>query len=60
MAGKRKYDGDTDLISLRVPSGLHETLKRRAIQEGRTKSEFVVRAIETALPDEPETGTIFD
>lgn len=58
MAGKRKYENTTDLIAVRVPTALNDALKRKAEQEGRSKSEVVVRTLEEAMPASPPT--IFD
>jgi predicted DNA-binding protein len=61
MANKRKYDGPTDLIALRIPRTTHDALKRQADQTGQTKSEVAVRAMETGLPASSEApDTIFD
>lgn len=61
MPFKPKYQEKTELIAVRVPTDIHQAIKRRAEKEGRSKSEVVVRTLESALPAEPETGdTIFD
>jgi plasmid stability protein len=48
-----KYDNKTELVTARVPGDLHNKLKERAAEEGKSKSETLVDILRNDLEGQP-------
>lgn len=61
MAFIQKYDYRTEPMTVRVPSDLHDQLKTRAAEEGKSKSEKLVEILQDELGTEkrPPAGNVF-